>query len=163
MSPGLRSFLCWYLVVPGQAFPVEQNRKGLDCTHSTALLLFTGQPTVMPSAIVATEAVNHFLLADGGPVPPSCRVLILMRPLLSSQAVICWLPAMLGSLYRSRGCRVRPILLPASSEKTNQVASLEKASAGSCRLPGAGLVHLSTETEQRLRPADYSSWVLGGR
>lgn len=39
---------------------------------------------------------------------------------------------MLGSLYRSRGCRVRPILLPASSEKTHRVASLEKASPGSC-------------------------------
>lgn len=31
-------------------FPVEQNRKGVAYAHSTALLLFTRQPTVMPPA-----------------------------------------------------------------------------------------------------------------
>lgn len=32
------------------SFPVEQNREGMAYSHPTALLLFTGQPTVMPPA-----------------------------------------------------------------------------------------------------------------
>jgi hypothetical protein len=132
----------------------EQRRHGLLSPPLPSCSSQDSQQSC-PQPMMGTEAVNQFLLAHRGPGSPITQGADLMRPILSSHAVICWLPAMLGSLYRSQGCRVRPILLPASSEKTNQVASLEKASAGSW----AGFQELGSFTSPQRQSRVWTSAI----